>query len=367
MQFCNSHSLSKVTLLFLVLYLGVNTQNSAPSSYLNGEGYVQNGDILVRTIRAAKSTQATYFCTMGFNTGAEGGGYAGIQDSPDYGRTFYYIFSLWDPSNRQPITAKYVGPGTVVSNFGGEGTGLKSMNGNLGWTIGEWYTLVLRRWDENNHTMYGYWVKDIRNDKWTHLVTMNYPVPNVYFNGGIYTFLEDWLSTGQNERRFELKDGYIRSRDGSWISESTMSFSVNQGDISPGGRSYNYRYAYDAGITNNAFYYQTGGNTRNTCSNQCRLRINQPSRPEGHRLIFSIRAETCKVEWNLSPGSSPLFKYTISINGRQIRSEIESETFSTSVNINQNDVVDVELEDIFGNVSRQQARATICSNFFGYN
>lgn len=361
MQSKNSNSVMKILSLLLFALFLVNAQNSAPSSYLNGQAYVQNGDILVRTIRAAKSTQATYFCTMGFNSGAEGGGYAGIQDSPDNGRTFYYIFSLWDPTNHQQIKAHYKGPGTVVSNFGGEGTGLKSMNGQLGWTIGEWYTLVLRRWDMNNHTLFGYWVKDIRNNKWTHLVTMDYPVANVYFNGGVYTFLEDWLSTGQNERRFELKDGYLRTREGNWISESNMNFSVNQGDISPGGRSYNYRFAYDSGVVNNAFYYQTGGNTRNTCSNPCRLSVNQPSRPQGHQLNYSLKVETCKVEWVFNQGSSPLFRYKISVNGRLLLSEVDSEKTRVTVSINLNDVVDVELEDIFGNVSNQQARAGTCS------
>lgn len=97
------------------------TQNSAISSYLNIDDYDKYGDILIRTVRAPISSKTTYYCTLMFNAGAEGGGYTGIQDSPDNGRTFYYIFSLWDPSNKEKITAPYVYPGTKVENFGGEG------------------------------------------------------------------------------------------------------------------------------------------------------------------------------------------------------------------------------------------------------
>ena len=61
----------------------------------------------------------------------EGGGYCGLQDHPD-GRAF--IFSIWDPQHVKdtPITAVAKGQGTWTDRFGGEGTGLKSMNFELG-------------------------------------------------------------------------------------------------------------------------------------------------------------------------------------------------------------------------------------------
>lgn len=68
---------------------------------------------------------------MVFFSFQEGGGYCGLQDHPD-GRAF--IFSIWDPQlvKDTPITAVAKGQGTWTDRFGGEGTGLKSMNFELG-------------------------------------------------------------------------------------------------------------------------------------------------------------------------------------------------------------------------------------------
>lgn len=332
----------------------VYSQNSAISSYMDFDKYLNNGDILVRTVRAAITTKTTYYCTFMFNAGDEGGGYAGIQDSPDNGQTFYYIFSLWDPSNHQKITAPYIGPGTKVENFGGEGTGLKSWNGQLGWRVGDWYTLALRRWDSNQHTLYGYWVNDVRNSKWTHLVTLDYPVANVYFNGGVGSFLEDWTDTGANVRRFELKDGYKRTSNGVWYPMNPLRFSINSGDAQPGKRSYNYRYAYDAGISNGAFYYQTGGNTRNTCPSHGILTNNQPNQPQNPIIYFYITQATNNlVQWNVPSSSTPQFKYTVKINGYVIASVVDPERRYQYINCRSNDKVEVIIEDILGRTSTQ--------------
>ena len=87
-------------------------------------------------------TKYTYYSVLNWNAGMEGGGYAGIQDHPD-GRN--YIFSIWDPrSSSKPIVARYLGHGTESENFGGEGTGLKTWNFDLGWQANQWYTLWQR-------------------------------------------------------------------------------------------------------------------------------------------------------------------------------------------------------------------------------
>lgn len=342
--------------LFFFLLTAALAQNSAVSSYLDYDEYLNGGEILVRTIRAPISSKTTYYCTFQFNAGQEGGGYAGIQDSPDNGQTFYYIFSLWDPSNHQQIKAKYVGPGTKVENFGGEGTGLKSWNGQLGWTIGQWYTLVLRRYDENGHTLYGYWVMDVRTSKWTHLVTMDYPVPNVYFNGGVSSFLEDWTDSGQNVRRFEIKDGFKRTKDGNWYSMNPLRYSINQGDIQPGKRSYNYRNAYDAGVSNGAIYYQTGGNTKPTCSPGSRFSISTQSQPQNPTISFTIsQASTSGISWQVPDSTTPQFKYTIKANGYILVTGIDSEKRSISYYFRSGTQVEVILEDILGRTRSQKA------------
>ncbi len=116
-----------LTLFFLAVFVtvGLNGQNSGLSMYLTGNDNAQ-GDIIMKTARATLTYNASFFMTNGFQlTGGHNGGYSGFQDSPDKG--FCYIFSIWDPTSGD-IKAAYVGPGTVVERFGGEGTGLKSMN-----------------------------------------------------------------------------------------------------------------------------------------------------------------------------------------------------------------------------------------------
>ena len=324
-------------------------QNSALSSYMDVDNGGQS-DILVRTIRSTITTPTTYFCALDFNGGRDGGGYTGIQDSPDNGGSRYFIFSLWDPSNKQKITAPYVNYGTRVQSFGGEGTGLQSLNAVLRWELNQWVTFVLRRWDSSNsHTMYGLWVK---KDEWTHLVTMDFPVANIYFEGGITSFLEDWTSTGANKRRFELKDGYKRLRNGPWFPFKTHRFSVNYGDTT--ARSKNYRFAYDAGKTSEgAVYYQIGGVNSNTVGmtpiyfNLNVTATSPPSRP----ISFSLSMDNGVAIWQLAPGSNPQFRYIIKINGSIIETKIDSEArYSTNVALKNCKGLRVELtlEDIYG-------------------
>ena len=108
------------------------------------------GDILIQEVRVPKTGEAmyTYYETLGWR--GLGAGYAGIQAHP---KAHNYIFSIWDHKNHTaPIRAVYHGAGTKTEGFGGEGTGLKSWNFELGWDTDVWYTLVLRSWEVKNHT-----------------------------------------------------------------------------------------------------------------------------------------------------------------------------------------------------------------------
>ena len=167
-------------------------QNSAPSSHLSFDDNF-DGDILIQEVRVPKSGEAmyTYYETLGWS--GLGGGYAGIQAHP---KAHNYIFSIWDNKNHAaPIRAVYHGARTKIEGFGGEGTGLKSWNFELGWDTDAWYTLVLRSWDVKGHTHCGFWVRSSKTEIWTHMVTMDVASPKAYFQGGTDAFIEDWLST----------------------------------------------------------------------------------------------------------------------------------------------------------------------------
>ena len=81
-----------LTILFFIISFNGFSQDRAPSLWLKYQDNFQ-GDILINTIRVqSPSPLYTYYCTLAWNAGEEGGGYCGIQEHPD-GRNF--IFSLW--------------------------------------------------------------------------------------------------------------------------------------------------------------------------------------------------------------------------------------------------------------------------------
>ncbi|PKV49162.1 putative secreted protein (Por secretion system target) [Aquimarina sp. MAR_2010_214] len=340
----------KNTIFFLVLISIINfssAQNSAPSSHLraNDNG---TGDILMKTVRSTITTNATYYCTMQWNAGSEGGAYCGFQDSPDKGHVF--IYSIWDPSNGQAITADYVGPGTIVENFGGEGTGLKSMNPTIGWNLNEWNTVVTRRWNVGSHTYFGFWIRRDSQNKWYHMVTMNYPVSGVTFNGTTNAFLEDWLSTGMHKRRFEMKDGFKRKTNGTWAPMNQGTYNRN---VEP--RSSNYTNAVDAGADDGIYFMQSGGNTSPSFSGNPPITFNTDTNaaPSNPAISFSIQSvSSSNISWNVPTSSTPQFKYTIKVDGNTVKSIIAPETRSSSISASSGSVVEVILEDILGRTSK---------------
>lgn len=334
----------KNSLLFFLTVFYSFSQNSAPSSHmLMNDDF--SGDILVKTVRSTITTPSTYFCTMQWNAGREGGGYCGFQDSSSLGKVF--IFSIWDPrASNQPITTNYVGDNTTVQKFGGEGTGLKSLNSAIGWNLNEWNTVVARRWDVGSRTHFGFWIRRGSQKKWYHMITMNYPVANVVFQGRTNAFLEDWSSTGRNKRRFEMKDAYTRKLDGSWFSASQIRYTRNNE-----GRSSNYTNRVDAGIVNDAFFMECGGNSTPSFSGTppVNISVSYGSAPENPAIVFAISSiSKNNISWNVPESSTPQYKYTIKVNGNTVSSSINSEKRSASISISNTDVVDVELEDILG-------------------
>jgi len=291
------------------------------------------------------------------NDGGDGNGYSGIQQSGT--KQNLYIFSLWHPANNQTITAPYIYPGTVFQNFGNEGTGKQTLNTQLGWTVGQWYTLFLRRWDgEAGHTNVGFWVHKITENQWVHLVTIDYPVGSVYFRTKTASFLEDWQGTGQNVRRFEMKNGYKRANN-TWIPFSKQLFFTITADTLPGKRSFKYKNAFDAGVSNGAYYMQTGGNTKtskNCVSGSCdNIQVATPSRPAQPPIVFSISSiSPVEVDWVVPISSTPQFRYTILFDGVVQASNIDPEARSFTFPETLNAVVTVTLEDIFGNGASQQ-------------
>ncbi|MCA9177298.1 MAG: DUF3472 domain-containing protein [Planctomycetales bacterium] len=317
-------SLSTTTLL---------AQDSAPSSHLVFDDDFP-GDILVNEVRVPESGHAmyTYYETLGWRGPA--GGYAGIQVHP---RGHNFIFSIWDhQAHRAPIKAVHQGPGTLVERFGGEGTGLKSWNFELGWKTDVWHTLVARCWkspaaadDSAQSTDFGFWARAGDTGKWTHLVTMRVATADVRFEGGTDVFIEDWLNTGVHARTIQVRNGWKRAaKDGVWRPLQKARYSVNAWDLTEGKRSYNYRAHWNGGVGKDAdgehFFMVAGGkdtapqvaNPSTLAAARADARATSPRHEPAKlaRLAAKRQGEHVRVEWQVDPTMAPPFAYQLELH-----------------------------------------------------
>ena len=275
------------------------------------------GDILINTVRVkSPSPLYTYYCVLQWNAGQEGGGYLGIQEHPQ-GRNF--IFSLWDSQeSSDAVTASYTHSGTDVLPFGGEGTGLKSWNFDIGWNTDEWYSFVTRTWNDNSHTLFGYWVYNHSLEKWYHLVTMDYPVEGIKFNSNTGSFLEDWLGNGSNKREFHTKNGWKRkSSNSSWNPFNISRFTR----VKPDNGAANYIENYDGGVIDDYYFMKSGGNNTSpvTNSSPSNLALTNNSEkpdfepPEVLSFEKDLEDDNLKLNWQVSESKLPQFSYHIEI------------------------------------------------------
>ncbi|PQO44716.1 hypothetical protein C5Y93_18305 [Blastopirellula marina] len=296
-------------------------QKAAPSSHMVFDDRFA-GDIIVNEVRVPKAGEATYtyYETLGWR--GQGGGYAGIQAHP---KAHNFIFSIWDhKAHTAPIKAVHRGPGTETLGFGGEGTGLKSWNFELGWNVDVWYALAARTWPVGDHTHFGFWVRAGDTGKWTHLVTMDVAA-SASFEGGTDAFLEDWLDTGKDCRAVNLRNGWKRKTDGTWFPFGQSHYSVNSWDLEPGKRSYNYRTNWNGGVQSDAtgqyYFMQSGGaDTVATTDNPSNFSI---ERTETEPAFDVIKVQSAKltqrdddslvVSWEVDDTTTPPFAYEIEL------------------------------------------------------
>lgn len=305
----------------LPLHSAATGGGSAPSSHLVYSDASFEGDLLINEVRVPASGEAMYTYYEGLGWSGRAAGYAGIQSHP---KGHNFLFSIWDHEDHAgPIQPVHCGPGTTTETFGGEGTGLKSWNFELGWETDVWYTLVARSWSVGDHTHYGYWVRSGKTGEWTHLVTMDVAAKDAHLLGGNDSFLEDWLETGSVKRTSHLRRGWKRKLDRAWHAFASARYSVNSWDLVEGKRSFDCRTSWDGGVARDEtgeFYYMTSGgaDTRPTTENPSTFGIarteERPSFP-----IVAVEAATrrtseggeIQVHWKLDATTAPQFAYTL--------------------------------------------------------
>lgn len=296
-------------------------QNAAPSSHLVFDDRFA-GDVIINEVRVPKSGEATYTYYETLGWGGKGAGYAGIQAHP---KAHNFIFSIWDhQAHTAPIKAVHRGPGTETVGFGGEGTGLKSWNFELGWKVDVWYTLVARRWPVGDHTYFGFWTRAGDTGKWTHLVTMDVAA-DATFEGGTDSFLEDWLDTGKHGRTVNYRGGWKRNADGVWVPFGKAHYSVNSWDLVPGKRSYNFRTNWNGGVQSDAtgkyYFMQSGGaDTVAATSNPSNFEVERTGTEPAFDAIKIQSAKLTRkddksltVAWEVDEATTPPFAYEIQL------------------------------------------------------
>lgn len=318
------HNFLKWKLICILAVFYTQAQNSAPSSHFSFR-FDNNTrcEILINEVRVPSSGVAmyTYYESLGWSGNA--GGYGGIQEHP-YNNGKPYIFSIWDnPAQSGKIKEVDVGFGTETEPFGGEGTGLKSMNFVIGWEPDVWYALVARCWPVSTHTYYAYFVRDGTSDIWRHLVTMDVSAENALMSPSS-SFIEDWSSTGVNARETNIRKTW-KYAGGNWYPMERGYYSVNKGDIEPGGRSYNFRTNWDGGIKEDAtgkYYYMISGgaSTSPTCDNGTTFSIPRPGETapdyppfKAASLHAIVSGSDLIVSWSRDSTTLPLLTYTLEV------------------------------------------------------
>lgn len=355
-----------VGLLGLCLHT-THAEDSAPSSHFVFDDRFA-GDIVVNEVRVptAGETTYTYYETLGWR--GRGGGYAGIQAHP---KSHLFIFSIWDhKEHTAPIKAIYRGPGTETVGFGGEGTGLKSWNFELGWKTDVWYTLVARAWSVGEKTRFGFWSRDNSTAKWTHVVTMEVAAKNAFFEGGTDAFLEDWSNTGAERREVHYRGGWKRQLDGEWTPFRKGRYSVNFWDLDPGKRSYSYRTNWNGGVGNDQsgeyFFMIAGGDqTKPTATNPSVHQISRAAlkpRFEAPAIRNVVAEKTSGNEvtlrWDIDSTATPQFSYVAQLVGEhgQSTAQIGPHHRETKVVLKTKISADARIRlsavDIFGTTSK---------------
>ncbi|MDY7962625.1 DUF3472 domain-containing protein [Bacillus thuringiensis] len=327
---------------------------SAPAVYVSPQN-IPASDIISIDWSPVQTPPYTYWAVHNWNAGGEAGGYAGFQQQSGFDengkRTLH--FALWDPiSSKEAIKAEYLSPNSQAGPFGGEGTGMKVQT-TYGWKDYNWYTMTMRSWQENGHTKFGQWMKDVTKNKWHQIAIMDFPVANVAFNHGLGMFQEDWADSGQNVREARLKNGYSRKLvDKQWSSWNNQSISGTHDNT----------YQYDGGSTSEYVWVKAGGNTQSTIGSGKIFTLNQPSQPEIGKLDYDVKSmyyenEKLNITWQLKDSSTPQFKGKIEIYNNEnmtdqpinVINDIKSyqNGISQSISLPTNTYAKIVLTDIF--------------------
>jgi hypothetical protein len=207
------------------------------------------------TVAEGEEPIGSYFMANGF---AEG--YFGIQvNSPSERRV---LFSIWSPFQTddprkipadQQVRLLAKGPEVRAGEFGNEGSGGQSFL-VYPWIAGRTYRFLSRVVpDGKGNTVYTSWFGDKEADEWRLIASFLRPKTDTYLRG-FHSFLESFdPSTGDQMRRGQHGNIWVRDRDGTWHECLKARFSV---DATGQGK---HRLDFDGGALQSTFYLRNCG------------------------------------------------------------------------------------------------------------
>ena len=295
-----------------------------------------------------------------------GGAYAGLQDrGPDLPRAGIMSFWHWEYQENGKmveLNASKLYPNAEDNPFGGEGTGMSSIQ-PFDWVDNNWYTMVLHTWQDKDTgtTFVGQWFLDQTTGKWTLITYYDTHLINSALNGGMSLFQENyWGISREEERSFNTKGIYVLDKlDGNW--KSINSVTISYGD----GGAANKLGAHEFGATDEYFWGMAGGSVENQAAYEAaatkyqKYTINQPATPTfDSPAISSLSKNGNTFTWALSEEGTPQLGFTLEIldeTGTVVytaeRTRPEQTSFTVDEQLPDEYLYRLTVTDIFGNTT----------------
>jgi hypothetical protein len=254
------HSFLFLGVLTLVVQAADSEKPRAARSVHLGYSAVE-GTLFYNEMVVEKSVNGSYFMACGWNTG-----YFGIQQLSSATNKLV-LFSVWDSARGDDPTAVkteervevlFQGEGVRIKRFGGEGTGGQCM-APFQWEIGETNRFLIRAEIQAEKTAYTAWLHKRGESSWWKLATFRTKTKGRPLSG-YYSFVEDFRRddvSATEQRRALFQNGWVKSLDGKWIALEKARFTASSA-------TWEAKETINAGTIKQAFFLETGGDTRMT-------------------------------------------------------------------------------------------------------
>lgn len=236
---------------------------SAPSGYL---GFIQEhqSNEMMQEISVPYLTPCTFYSLLNWNGGQndEMAGYAGFQILENGSGTLH--FSVWDADTfLEKPTALQLHPLASSNRFGNEKEGIKVVF-PFDFDIKSWYRIRLQiTYPDKANTQVACYLGTATDEQMIGVV--NFPLPNKKFLSGYSCFIEDFCNTPGQKRKYFIRNGKSYDiQQNYWHEWNQQLFQFNEADPNK---------AINAGVENESFFLESGGDTMLSFANNSILKI----------------------------------------------------------------------------------------------